>query len=205
MWKPPEMTRCSLFQAVKYLAFGKEPDPETLPESLAPAERPAFYAAVERFVYLVNHEYGTGINVPLWGIPDGSSEYRRINLIFLLRADAEENRIQVREYGIRMSESVFAEEDARETVKTSVFNEARVGLDALKRLAALCPFSAAAENVCEPVEWEKLFFAMAFQNAGNGFAERAEEMAGSLFGRKIPRERLEEKIRRMKAEIKMPE
>ncbi len=200
------MTRCSLFQAVEYLASEKEPDPAEPLRVLRPAEKPAFHAAAERFVYLINHEYGTGINVPLWGIPDGESEHRRINLIFLLRADAEEDRILAREYGVRLSESVFAEEDARETVKTVLFNEVRVGLDALKRLTALRTSSfAAAENACEPVDWEKLFFAMACQEAGDDFAERARKTAEALFGRKISREKLEKKIRRMKAEIKMPE
>lgn len=205
MRKPPEMTRCSLFQAVEYLAFGKEPDPAGTSRPPDASEKNAFDEAAERFVYLINHEYGTGINVPLWGIPEGKSGRRRINLIFLLGADAGENRIRAREYGVRLSESVFAEEDAHETIKTVVFNDVQVELDALKRLAAFYAAPESAEKNCKPGDWEKLFFAMACQNAGNDFADQAAKTAEALFGRKISSQQLNEKIRRMKAEIKRPE
>lgn len=88
-----------------------------------------------RFVYLINHEFGTGIHVALRGCRAGETEKRRIDLIFLKSIAVHENKAVVREYRIVPVNDVFAEDEVQERVCETEFSDVDVDFDALRALS----------------------------------------------------------------------
>lgn len=116
---------CPLKQAVSFLAFGEG----------GAESSDLFREAAERFVYLINREFGTGISVAMRGRRAEETDLRKIDLIFLKSIDAAENRALVREYRIVPVNDVFSDEELRERVCETPFFDVEVDLDALKKLS----------------------------------------------------------------------
>lgn len=120
------MEFCTLRQAVLFLACG---------ENGGDATEELLKEASERFVYLLNHEFGTGISVFLRGSREHGGEKVKIDLIYLKNIDPIENRALVREYRIVPVNDVFSDEELRERVCETPFFDVEVDLEALKKLS----------------------------------------------------------------------
>ena len=116
------MEFCTLRQAVLFLACG---------ENGGDATEELLKEASERFVYLLNHEFGTGISVFLRGSREHGGEKVKIDLIYLKSIYSVENRALVREYRIVPVNDVFSDEELRERVCETPFFDVEVDLEAL--------------------------------------------------------------------------